>query len=62
MVEFKTIKVFDTIMKSIVANGLMAVGRPLKREEPPSRGYGLFYTCAPEQIRRSQLELWETLA
>ena len=40
MVEFKTIKVFDTIIKSIVANGLMVVGRPLKREEPPSRGYG----------------------
>jgi hypothetical protein len=35
MVEFKTIKVFDTIMKSIVANRLMVVGRPLKREEPP---------------------------
>jgi hypothetical protein len=62
MVEFKTIKVFDTIMKSIVANGLMVVGRPLKKEEPPSRGYGLFYTCGPEQIRRSQLELCKTLA
>jgi hypothetical protein len=61
MVEFKTIKVFDMIMKSIVANGLMVVGRPLKREEPPLRGYGLFYTCAPEQIWRSQLELCETL-
>jgi hypothetical protein len=62
VVEFKTIKVFDTIMESIVANGLMVVGRPLKREEPPLRVYGLFYTCAPEQIRRSQLELCETLA
>jgi hypothetical protein len=62
LVEFKTIKVFDTRMKSIVAKGLMVVGRPLKREEPPLRGYGLFYTCAPEQIRRSQLELCETLA
>ena len=38
LVEFKTIKVFDTIMKSIVANVLMVVGRPLKGEEPPSRG------------------------
>ena len=25
-------------MKSIVANGLMVVGRPLKREEPPFSG------------------------
>jgi hypothetical protein len=40
----------------------MMVDRPLKREEPPLRGYRLFYTCAPEQIRRSQLELCETLA
>ena len=39
-------------MNSIVAKGLMVVGRPLKREEPPSWGYGLFYTCAPEQIWR----------
>ena len=62
MVEFKTIKVFDTIIKSIVANGLMVVGRPLKKEEFPSRGHGLFYTCAPEQIPHSQLELCETLA
>ncbi len=62
VVEFKTIKVFDTIMKSIVANGLMVVGRLLKREEPPLRGYRLFYTCALEQIWRSQLELCETLA
>jgi hypothetical protein len=62
VLEFKTIKVFDTIMKSIVANGLMVVGRPLKREAPPLWGYRLFYTCAPEQIRRSQLELCETLA
>jgi hypothetical protein len=30
LVEFKTIKVFDMRMKSIVANGLMVVGRPLK--------------------------------
>ena len=62
VVEFKTIKVFDTMMNSIVANGLMVVGRPLKGEEPPLRGYGLFYTCAPEQIQRNQLELCETLA
>ncbi len=62
VVEFKTIKVFDAIMKSIAADGLMVVGRPLKKEEPPLRGYGLFYTCAPEQIWRSQLELCETLA
>jgi hypothetical protein len=62
VVEFKTIKVFDTIMKSLVANGLMVVGRPLKREEPSSRGYRLFYTCGPEQTRHSQLELCETLA
>ncbi len=41
---------------------LMMVDRPLKREEPPLRGYRLFYTRAPEQIRRSQLELCETLA
>jgi hypothetical protein len=61
-VEFKNIKVFDTKMNSIVAKGLMVVRRPLKREEPLSRGYRLFYTCAPEQIRRSQLELCETLA
>jgi hypothetical protein len=53
-VEFKTIKVFDTRMESIVANGLMAVRRHLKREEPPLWGYRLFYTFAPEQIRRSQ--------
>ncbi len=58
----KTVKVFDTKMNSIKAKGLMVVGRPLKGEEPPSRGYRLFYTCAPEQIRRSQLELCETLA
>jgi hypothetical protein len=38
VVEFKTIKVFDTIMISIVAIGLMVVGRPLKSKEPPSRG------------------------
>ncbi len=62
VVEFKTIKVFDTEMKSIVANSLMVVRRPLKREEPTSWGYGLFYTCALEQIRRSQLELCKTLA
>jgi hypothetical protein len=62
VVEFKTIKVFDMIMKSIVAKGLMVVGRPLKREVPPLWGYGLFYTCAPEQIQRNQLELCETLA
>jgi hypothetical protein len=60
-VEVKTIKVFDTRMKSIVPNGLKVVGRPLQREEPPLRGYRLFYTCASEQIRRSQLELCETL-
>ncbi len=40
----------------------MMVDRPLKREEPPLRGYRLLYTCAPEQIRRSQLELCETIA
>jgi hypothetical protein len=62
MIEFKTVKVFDTRMNSIAAKGLMVVGTPLKREEPPSRGYGLFYTCAPEQIWRSQIELCETLA
>jgi hypothetical protein len=62
LVEFKTIKVFDTIMNSIVANGLMVVGRPQNKEEPHSQGYGFFYTCAPEQIRRSQLEFCETLA
>jgi hypothetical protein len=62
LAELKTIKVFDTKMNSIVAKGLMVVRRPLKRAEPPSWGYGLFYTCAPEQIRRSQLELCETLA
>jgi hypothetical protein len=60
--KFKTIKVFDMIMQSIVADGLMVVRRPLKKEEPPSRGCGLFYTCAPEQIWRSQLELCATLA
>jgi hypothetical protein len=49
-------------MQSIVADGLMVVRRPLKKEEPPSRGCGLFYTCALEQIRRSQLELCATLA
>jgi hypothetical protein len=59
---FKTIKVFGTIMKSIVANGLVVVARPLKKQEPPLRGYGLFYTCGPEQIWHSQLELCETPA
>ena len=54
LVEVKAIKVFIHEMKSIVANGLMVVGRPLKREEPPLWGYRLFYTCAPEQIWRSQ--------
>jgi hypothetical protein len=58
----KTVKVFDTKKNSMVAKGLMVVGRPLKGQEPLSRGYRLFYTCAPEQIRRSQLELCETLA
>jgi hypothetical protein len=62
LVEFKTIKVFHMIWKSTVANGLMVVGRPLKEQEPPLQGYRLFYTCAPEQIRRSQLELCKTLA
>jgi hypothetical protein len=38
VVEFKIIKVFDTIMKCIKANGLMVVRRPLKREEPPFAG------------------------
>jgi hypothetical protein len=55
-VRFKTIEVFDTKMTSMRAKGLMVVRRPLKREAPSSRGYGLFYTCTPEQIRRSQLE------
>ena len=60
---FKTIKVFDIKMNHMVLSqkALMKVDRPLNREEPPLRGYGLFYTCAPEQIRRSQLELCETL-
>ena len=60
----KTIKVFDTKNESYVLSqkALMMVDRPLMREEPPLRGYRLFYTCAPEQIRRSQLELCETLA
>ena len=60
----KTIKVFDTKNESygLSQKALMMVARPLMREEPPLRGYGLFYTCAPEQIRRSQLELCETLA
>ncbi len=60
--RLKTVKVFDTIMNSIVAKGLMVVGRPLKREEPPLQGYRWFSTCVPKQIRRSQLELCETLA
>ena len=38
LVEFKTIKVFDTRMKSIVANGLMVVGRPLKMRRAPFAG------------------------
>jgi hypothetical protein len=38
LVEFKTIKVFDTIMKSIVANGLMVVRRPLKLRRAPFAG------------------------
>ena len=46
----KTVKVFDTIMNSIAAKGLMVVGRPLKREGPPSRGYGLFYTAQPIRV------------
>jgi hypothetical protein len=46
VVEFKTIKMFDTIMKSIVANGLMVVGRPLKREEPPLRLQVILYLRA----------------
>jgi hypothetical protein len=60
----KTIKVFDTKNESYGLNqkALMMVDGPLKGEEPPLRGYGLFYTCTPEQIRRSQLELCETLA
>ena len=60
----KTIKVFDTENESYVLSpkALMMVHRPLKREEPPFRGYRLCYTCAPDQIRRSQLELCETLA
>ena len=60
----KTIKVFDTKMNHMFLSqkALMMVDRPLKIEEPPLRGYRLFYTCAPEQIRRSQLELCETLS
>ena len=41
---------------------LMMILGSMMKEEPPLRGYRLFYTCAPEQIRRSQLELCETLA
>ena len=64
-VVFKTIKVFDTRdgSCSLSQKALMMILGSLKREEePPLRGYRLFYTCAPEQIRRSQLELCETLA
>ncbi len=42
LVEFKTIKVFDMKMNSIVAKGLVVVGRPLKRAEPPSGVAGYF--------------------
>ena len=61
---FKTIKVFDTRNGScsLSQKALMMILGSLRREEPPLRGYRLFYTCAPEQIRRSQLELCETLA
>ncbi len=36
----KTVKKFDTKMNSIVAKGLMVVGRPLIGEEPLLQGYG----------------------
>jgi hypothetical protein len=36
--EFKTIKVWYQRMESIVANGLMVVRRPLRREEPHQNG------------------------
>ena len=60
----KTIKVFDTRNGScsLSQKALMMILGSMKEEEPPLRGYWLFYTCAPEQIRRSQLELCETLA
>ena len=61
----KTVKVFDTRkwnMQVLSQKALMVILGSLGREEPPLRGYRLFYTCAPEQIRRSQLELCETLA
>jgi hypothetical protein len=62
----KTVKVFDTrkwnMQKGLSQKALMMILGSLEREEPPLRGYRLFYTCAPEQIRRSQLELCETLA
>ena len=61
----KTVKVFDTRkwnMQVLSQKALMVILGSLEREEPPLRGYRLFYTCAPEQIRRSQLELCETLA
>jgi hypothetical protein len=38
LVEIKTIKVFDTRIKSIVANGLMVVRRPLKMRRAPFAG------------------------
>jgi hypothetical protein len=58
----KTVKVFDTKMNSIVANRPDAGYKTSERRRAPFAGSGLFYTCAPEQIRRSQLELCETLA
>ncbi len=47
---------------SLSQKALMMILGSMNKEEPPLRGYRLFYTCAPEQIRRSQLELCETLA
>ena len=49
-------------MQILSQKALMMILGSLRREEPPLRGYRLFYTCAPEQIRRSQLELCATLA
>ncbi len=62
--RLKTFKVFDTkiVLEMIEKRqGQVLVRQPLKWEEPPSEGYSLFYTCAPEQIWHSQLELCETL-
>jgi hypothetical protein len=62
--RLKTIKVFKTIsLLQLDLDGVQVlVTRPLKCKEPPSKGYRLFYTWAPEQVWHSQLELCETLA